>query len=165
MALQYLCHLLCFPIQLQSYLLYLLLSSSASFIPILPKFPPDPIQIPLFFLPLVNFLHLPIRQQKKKTPKQSYFVSKTAEQAERVNDNHQNLPMNGNDREVIALLENQIQDLKAQLTQASDRENTLVGEKSKLLDMLSAEQEKTRLLMLPAPKKNASWWGYFRLKR
>ena len=27
----------------------LLLSSSASFIPILPKFPPDPIQIPLFF--------------------------------------------------------------------------------------------------------------------
>ena len=73
--------------------------------------------------------------------------------------------MNGNDREVIALLENQIQDLKAQLTQASERENTLVGEKSKLLDMLSAEQEKTRVLMLPAPKKNASWWGYFRLKR
>ena len=100
----------------------------------------------------------------------------SGEQAERVNDNHQNLPMNGNethhpqsvngnDREVIALLENQIQDLKAQLTQASDRENTLVGEKSKLLDMLSAEQEKTRVLMLPAPKKNASWWGYFRLKR
>ena len=100
----------------------------------------------------------------------------SGEQAEPVNDNHQNLPMNGNethhppsvngnDREVIALLENQIQELKAQLTQASDREDTLVGEKSKLLDMLSAEQEKTRLLMLPAPKKNASWWGYFRRKR
>ena len=58
---------------------------------------------------------------------------------------------------IVALLENQIVDLKAELERATDRENVLITEKTKLLDMLSTEQEKTRLeqeksrlLMLPA---------------
>ena len=57
---------------------------------------------------------------------------------------------------IVALLENQIADLKAELERATDRENVLITEKTKLLDMLSTEQEKTRLeqeksrlLMLP----------------
>ena len=74
------------------------------------------------------------------------------------NETHQNLSMTDNDTpEIVALLENQIADLKAQLAQASDRETALTSEKSKLLDMLSAEQEKTRVLMLPNPEKKRSW--------
>ena len=61
-------------------------------------------------------------------------------------------PMTDNDTpKVVNLLENQIDALKARLAQASDRETALQSEKSKLLDMLSAEQEKTRVLMLPNP--------------
>ena len=57
------------------------------------------------------------------------------------------------DPKIVALLENQIADLKTQLALASDRETALQSEKSKLLDMLSAEQEKTRVLMLPNPEE------------
>ena len=92
-----------------------------------------------------------------------------SEQAEPVNDNrqtpsmnenktHQDPSMTDNDTpKIVALLENQIADLKTQLAQASDRETTLTNEKSKLLDMLSAEQEKTRVLMLPNSEKKRSW--------
>ena len=43
-------------------------------------------------------------------------------------------------------------------------------EKTKLLDMLAIEQEKTKVLMLPMSepdpiKKKGSWLGYFRLKK
>ena len=58
---------------------------------------------------------------------------------------------------IVDLLENQIADLKAHLAQASDRETALTREKSKLLDMLSAEQERTQVLMLPNPEKKRSW--------
>ena len=64
---------------------------------------------------------------------------------------------------VVSLLENQIADLKAQLESATDRANALMTEKTKLLDMLSTEQEKTRLeqeksrlLMLPASETNTA---------
>lgn len=73
-------------------------------------------------------------------------------------------------QQIIGLLENQIADLKAQLSQASERETALITEKTKLLDMLSTEQEKTRLeqeksrlLMLPAsetrtaPERKPNW--------
>ena len=56
------------------------------------------------------------------------------------------------DLKVVGLLENQIADLRSQLKQSTERENALMTEKSKLLDMLSTEQEKSRLLMLPAPE-------------
>ena len=64
---------------------------------------------------------------------------------------------------VIDVLADQVELLKSQLE--SERE-----EKSKLIDMLAMEQEKTKVLMLPPPpqapvKKKASWFGYFRLKR
>ena len=79
-------------------------------------------------------------------------------------DTPQNNPVNVNDTpdtpvenpKVVALLENQIADLRSQLEQSTERENALITEKTKLLDMLSTEQEKTRLeqeksrlLMLP----------------
>ena len=64
---------------------------------------------------------------------------------------------------IVALLENQIADLKAELERATDRENVLITEKTKLLDMLSTEQEKTRLeqeksrlLMLPGNLRKES---------
>ena len=96
-------------------------------------------------------------------------AAETSEPAEPINDTHHNPSMNGNEThqnpsmtdndtpKIVAFLENQIADLKAQLAQASDRETALTSEKSKLLDMLSAEQEKTRVLMLPNPEKKRSW--------
>ena len=74
------------------------------------------------------------------------------------------------DPKVVALLENQIADLRSQLEQSTERETALITERSKLLDMLSTEQEKTRLeqeksrlLMLPAsetrtvPERKPNW--------
>ena len=49
--------------------------------------------------------------------------------------------------QIVALLENQIQDLKAQLQIAT-------AEKSKILDLLSAEKEEKRALMPPPEEKN-----------
>ena len=68
--------------------------------------------------------------------------------------------MNGNDSEkVVALLENQVADLKAQLAQASDREAALIGEKSKLLDLTDRLQKQNETLMLPpALEKKRGWW-------
>lgn len=105
--------------------------------------------------------------------------------AEPVNDTHQNPPMNGNETQqnpsmtendtpaearhhddsdrvtsekIVALLENQIEDLKAQLTQATDRETALITEKSKLLDLTDRLQKQNEVLMLPpAPQKKRSW--------
>ena len=60
----------------------------------------------------------------------------------------------------IALLENHVADLKAQLLQASKRETALIDEKSKLLDLLSAEKSEKRALM-PAVddrKRKSSGW-------
>jgi len=74
----------------------------------------------------------------------------------------------GENPKIVVLLENQIADLKAELERATDRENVLITEKTKLLDMLSTEQEKTlleqeksRLLMLPETseknRKTPNW--------
>ena len=54
---------------------------------------------------------------------------------------------------IIALLEGQVQDLKAQL-------NTATAEKSDLLKLLAAEKEEKRALMPPAdekPQKSSNW--------
>ena len=69
-------------------------------------------------------------------------------------------------QEIIELLKSQLEDTKAELTDAKDRE-------TKLLSMLETEQEKSKLLMIAPPpaepepekKKNSSIWGYFRLRR
>ena len=61
---------------------------------------------------------------------------------------------------VVAVLDNQISDLKAQLEKAEMRETALIDEKSKLLDLLSAEKEEKRL-MLPAPQKRTGFFGLF----
>ena len=78
---------------------------------------------------------------------------------------------NGNASEVD-VLKAQVDFLTTSLEKAETRSEELKADKQQLGErlaeahkMLSAEQEKTRVLMLPAPKKNASWWGYFRMKR
>ena len=45
-------------------------------------------------------------------------------------------------------------DLKAQLELSNQRETALIDEKSKLLDLLSAEKEEKRALMPPVEEKN-----------
>ena len=67
--------------------------------------------------------------------------------SENENDASQTPSMNGNDTEkVIALLEGQVQDLKAQLAQA----NT---EKSELLALANNLQKQNEVLMLTPPKR------------
>lgn len=81
--------------------------------------------------------------------------SNTSDEASLINETHEDdtqnsqfSPKGESEREnekdkLIDLLEKQLEHERA--------------EKSKLLDMLSVEQEKTRLLMLPAPKKKRRW--------
>ena len=81
-----------------------------------------------------------------------------AESTEQGNDN----AMTGHDRvEILAIKDNQIADLQKQLEKAEMRETTLIDEKAKLLDLLSAEKEEKRL-MLPAPQKRTGFFGLFR---
>ena len=84
---------------------------------------------------------------------------------------------NGNASEVD-VIKAQVDFLTASLEKAETRAEELKADKQELGErlaeahkMLSAEQEKTRLLMLPDSehgikrKKQGSWLGYFRLKR
>ena len=81
-----------------------------------------------------------------------------AQSVEQSNDN----AMTGHDRvDMLTIKDNQISDLKAQLEKAEMRETALIDEKSKLLDLLSAEKEEKRL-MLPAPQKRTGFFGLFR---
>ena len=91
------------------------------------------------------------------------------EQPQPVNHNNHNPSMNGNEThqnpsltdtdnpKIVALLENQIADLKAQLEKADARETALISEKSKLLDLTDRLQKQNEVLMLPNPEKKRSW--------
>ena len=69
--------------------------------------------------------------------------------------------MTGHDNpKIVALLENQIQDLKAQLEKADAQLEITTAEKSKLLDLLSAEKEEKRALMPPLEEKNQESKGW-----
>ena len=57
---------------------------------------------------------------------------------------------------LIQSYENRIVDLQNQLTLVHDRETTLLADKSKLLDLLSAEKEEKRALMPPVDEKQKS---------
>ena len=61
---------------------------------------------------------------------------------------------NGNDGDILAIKDNLITDLRLQLEKAEMRETALIDEKSKLLDLLSAERENVRALMPPVDEKN-----------
>ena len=61
---------------------------------------------------------------------------------------------------IVALLENQIQDLKAQLAKADAQLEIATTEKSKLLDLLSAEKDEKRALMPPVEEKNQDSKGW-----
>ena len=54
---------------------------------------------------------------------------------------------------LIQSYENRIQDLQRQLELANGRENTLTGEKTKLLDMLSKEQDKTAHILTTSERR------------
>ena len=72
-----------------------------------------------------------------------------------VNDTSEKLSETGHDSpKIVDLLENQITDLKAQLALSHQRETVLIDERSKLLDLLSAEKEEKRALMPPVDEKN-----------
>lgn len=59
-------------------------------------------------------------------------------------------------QKIIAVLENQVADLQKQLELSNDRETALIDEKSKRLDLLSAEKEEKRALMPPVDDKPKS---------
>ena len=62
--------------------------------------------------------------------------------------------------QIVALLENQIQDLKVQLEKADAQLQIATAEKSKILDLLSAEKEEKRALMPPPEEKNQESKGW-----
>ena len=64
--------------------------------------------------------------------------------------------INGNDGDILAVKDNQIADLQKQLEKAEMRETALIDEKSKLLDLLSAEKENVRALIPPVDEKPKS---------
>ena len=65
--------------------------------------------------------------------------------------------MTGHDNpKVIALLENQVADLKYQLEKMEAQLDTATAEKAQLLDLLAAEKEEKRALMPPVEEKR-SW--------
>ena len=73
---------------------------------------------------------------------------------------------------VVRILEEQVSTLKEQLTQAGERAEELKADKKELGErlaeahkMLSAEQEKTKILMLPSPEGKGSWLDFFRRRR
>ena len=67
--------------------------------------------------------------------------------------------MTGHDKaEIISIKDNQIADLQKQLEKAEMRETALIDEKSKLLDLLSAEKAEMRALMPPADEKPKQNW-------
>jgi len=73
------------------------------------------------------------------------------------NETHQTPSMTENDNpQIVALLENQIADLKAQLAQANDRDTVLHTKKSKLLNLTDRLQKQNEVLMLPPPEKKGS---------
>ena len=60
---------------------------------------------------------------------------------------------------IVALLENQIQDLKAQLEKADAQLEIATTEKSKLLDLTDRLQKQNEVLMLPPePQTKRNWW-------
>ena len=64
--------------------------------------------------------------------------------------------MTGDDTpKIIALLEGQVQDLKAQL-------ETATAETAKLLDLADRLQKQNEVLMLPTSKKKTGFFGFFR---
>ena len=56
-------------------------------------------------------------------------------------------------QEKIALLQDHVADLQKQLQHSNERETALQSEKSKLLDLLTAEKEEKRALMPPVEEK------------
>ena len=62
-------------------------------------------------------------------------------------------------QKIIDVLENQVADLQKQLELSNDRETALIGEKAKLLDLLSAEKEEKKALMPPVDEtpKSRNW--------
>ena len=82
-----------------------------------------------------------------------------AENNGQVKESNPPLSETGHDNpKVVALLENQIADLKAQLEKSDERETALITEKSKLLDLTDRLQKQNEVLMLPAPKPKSGWW-------
>ena len=67
--------------------------------------------------------------------------------------------MNGHDTvNILAVKDNQIADLRNQLEKSEMRETALTDERSKLLDLLSAEKENVRALLPPADDRKSNWW-------
>ena len=89
------------------------------------------------------------------TPPNSHAHTGELETVDTANDTTKDRAVNGHDTPVdspiIALLQEQVQDLKAQLTKAEERE-------SKLHNLLKEEQANMRALMPAADMTKPNWW-------
>ena len=84
-----------------------------------------------------------------------------AENNGQVKESNPPLSETGHDNpKVVSLLENQIADLRNQLEKADAQLEIATTEKSKLLDLLSAEKDEKRALMPPVEEKNQDSKGW-----
>ena len=89
----------------------------------------------------------------------------TGEDAQSTEQSNGNQAMTGHDSaEILAIKDNQIADLRSQLEKAETQLEIATTEKSKLLDLLSAEKEEKRALMPPVEEKNPESKGNWLLK-
>ena len=102
-----------------------------------------------------------------KTGKVSFTTAKNGKKVIDVSElervygdlNVSEVSMNGNDSaDILAVKDNQIADLRNQLEKSEMRETALTDERSKLLDLLSAEKENVRALLPPADDRKSNWW-------
>ena len=67
-------------------------------------------------------------------------------------------------QQIIGLLQNQVADLKQQLEKSLTRENGLLKERTTLVDLLAAEKEEKRALMLPIEEQTRKSKGNWLLR-
>ena len=84
-----------------------------------------------------------------------YGELKTTGEDAQSNEQGNGKAMTGHDSaEILAIKDNQIADLRSQLEKAETHLQIATTEKTKLLDLLSAEKEEKRALMPPVDEKN-----------
>ena len=89
----------------------------------------------------------------------AYGELKSSGDDDKATENSNGQAMTGHDSaEIIAIKDNQITDLHAQIARAELREDALTAEKSKLLELVSRMQEQTDRLTLTGEVEKKSHW-------
>ena len=104
----------------------------------------------------VNFLKPDRRRHRLE--RRAYGELKSTGDDAQSSENGNDKAMTGHDSaEILAIKDNQIADLRSQLEKTDAQLQIATTEKTKLLDLLSAEKEEKRALMPPLEERKG-WW-------